>query len=106
MQKAWLWFARCWIERNRCACLRIFLHPALDAELSAATTKAKKGKFKPKKVKRKDAPEGAGSDSDSDIERENLDLFWEGKHRPCFREAWVVEKATLTKKEAERRVRQ
>ncbi len=58
-----------------------------------------------KKGKRKDKPEGAGDDSDSDIERENLDLFWEGKHRPCFRDAWVIEKMTVTKKEAKRRVR-
>ena len=67
--------------------------------------KKKKGVYQVKKVKRADRPEGAESDSDSDVERENLDAFWAGKHVPCERRGLVIEKCTLTKKEAERRVR-
>ena len=67
-------------------------------------SKKDKGTFKVKRVKRKDAPEGADASSDSDIERENIDAFWEGKHVPCIRPGLVIEKCTLTKKEAARRV--
>jgi hypothetical protein len=72
---------------------------------SAAAAGGKKKKKRAKKRKfAKDKGEAENSDTDSDAEREDMELFWEGKHRPCVREALVVEKWTMTRKEAKRRV--
>ena len=74
------------------------------AEGDDAKKKGKKASRK-KKKKRNRRPGEAHDYSDSEEEEERVALFWEGKHRPCERTAWVVAKWTLTKKEARREVR-
>ena len=64
------------------------------------------GRRKKKKAKRKKRAKRLPGEevdrSDSEEEEERIAKFWEGKHRPCVRKAWVVAKWTMTKKEAKR----
>lgn len=67
--------------------------------------KKKKAKKKRKNKKRaKRLPGEERDESDSEEEEERIAKFWEGKHRPCIRKAWVLSKWTMTKKEAKRQV--
>ena len=62
--------------------------------------KTKKKRKRGKKKRRGDGEDGVEDRSDSEAEEERLAAFWEGKHRPCVRDAWVVAKWTMTKREA------
>ncbi len=91
---------------NECAAAASKGGGASDRKGSQKKGKAAKALYKVARVKRVSLPDGVESDSDSDIEREKVDAFWEGKHVPCVRLGIVLEKCTMTKKEAHRRVRE